>query len=287
MRRPARLARITAVAAWRGLLGFYRDDDLTFAASVAYYALLSLFPFLLLALSILGATTVDDGDRRAVLEFVLRYFPAQFDFVTEQLDAFREKRLQLGVFSAIALAWAARGVFGAISTGVNHAWGVERQRSYLGHQLFTFLMLSAAGALVLVALMLVSAREIVEASWFSGVLARFPALRVLEAFTVRQVPTVLLIMVTALIYYFVPNTRVRFSDVWVGAIITALLLRWSTTAFSWSMRDLTSFAMIHGSITATVIFLIWVHLLACILLYGAEFTVAFAALRREGEVGRP
>ena len=53
------------------------------------------------------------------------------------------------------------------------------------------------------------------------------------------------------------------------------------------MRDLTSFTMIHGSITATVIFLIWVHLLACILLYGAEFTVSFAALRREGDREEP
>ena len=233
MRRLARLTRITAVAAWRGMIGFYRDDDLTFAASVAYYALLSLFPFLLLALSILGAVTVDEGDRRTVLGFVLRYFPAQFEFVAEQLEAVRDKGLQLGAFGAIALAWAARGVFGAVSTAVNHAWGVERQRSYLGHQLFSFLMLSAAGALLLVALMLVSAREVVEASWFSGVLARFPRLLVLQAFAVRQVPVILLIVVTASIYYFVPNTRVRFSDVWVGAVITGLLLSVATAAFSW------------------------------------------------------
>ena len=45
--------------------------------------------------------------------------------------------------------------------------------------------------------------------------------------------------------------------------------------------------MIHGSISAAVIFLIWVYVLACILLYGAEFTVSFAALRREGELGQP
>jgi membrane protein len=272
---------------WRGFLGFYRDDDLTFASSIAYYALLSLFPFLLLALSILGAVTADEADRRAVLSFIIRYFPARFEFLTEQLDAFRASRVELGVVGAIALAWAARGVFGAVSTAVNHAWGVEKQRSYLGHQVFSFLMLMSAGLLLLLALMLVSAVEVVEASWFATVIHRFPGLLHFRAFAIRLIPTVLLIGVTALIYYFVPNTKVRFSDVWVGAIITGLLLSATTAAFSWYVRDVSRFSMIHGSITTAVIFLIFVYVGAIILLYGAEFTVAFSALRRETEAPEP
>ena len=72
-------------AAWHGFVCFYRSDDLTFASSVAFYALLSLFPFLLLSLSILGHVSADDHDRAAILGFVLQYFPRQFDFVTIQL----------------------------------------------------------------------------------------------------------------------------------------------------------------------------------------------------------
>ena len=79
---------LTGLSAWRGFLGFYNSDNLTYAASIAYYALLSLFPFSLLALAILGSATADDGNRNAVLVFVLRYFPTQFDFITRQLDAF-------------------------------------------------------------------------------------------------------------------------------------------------------------------------------------------------------
>ena len=65
------------------------SDNLTYAASIAYYALLSLFPFSMLALAMLGSVTADEADRNAVLGFVLRYFPQQFDFITTQLDAFR------------------------------------------------------------------------------------------------------------------------------------------------------------------------------------------------------
>ena len=49
----------------------------------------------------LGSVTADDDDRDAVLDFVLRYFPAQFDFITTQLDAFRDTALTFGVAGTI------------------------------------------------------------------------------------------------------------------------------------------------------------------------------------------
>ena len=90
--KAIREVRISAVAAGSGLGELLYSDDLTHAASIAYYALLSLFPFLLLVVSILGSLDADDADRAAVLSFVFRYFPTQFDFMVQQLDAFRSTR---------------------------------------------------------------------------------------------------------------------------------------------------------------------------------------------------
>lgn len=275
------LGRLTGGAAWQGFVGFYNSDNLTYAASISYYALLSLFPFLLLMLSLMGSATAHDGDRTTVLSFVLRYFPTRFEFVTRQLDSFYRTRVQLGVVGVLSLTWAALGIFGAISAAVNHAWGVERQRSYLGHKLFAFFMLLAAGGILLVALVLVSAAQVAEASWFAAVLGRFPGLSVLHSFTIRHAATALLIVVLALIYYFVPNTTVRFADVWIGAIVAGLLWRAATAGFSWYIRDMSRFTLVHGSIATVVVFLVWVYLSAVIVLYGVEFTAAFGRLRRE------
>src|SRR5688572_31430416 len=96
-------------AAWHGFVCFYRSNDLTFASSVAFYALLSLFPFLLLSLSILGRVSADDHDRAAILAFVLQYFPRQFDFVTQQLDAFRQNKTGLGIGGSIVMVRPALG----------------------------------------------------------------------------------------------------------------------------------------------------------------------------------
>lgn len=271
--------RLTALAIWRGGIGIYNSDDLTFAASIAYYSLLSLFPFLLLIFSIIASVTNNEVDRAEVFGFVLRYFPRQFNFVTDQLTAMQQAPLKLGIAGSLLMIWAAMGVFGAVTSAINHAWGVEKQPSYLKHKLISFVMLIAAGLLLLLALLLITAASVVGAGWFSGVLERAPALDVLRSFAVRWASTITFIFVVGLVFYFVPNARVRFKDVWVGAVVTGLLWRGALAGFSFYVRDLSRFS-VHGSIAAVVVFLIWVYTSAVILLYGAEMTAAYARLRR-------
>ena len=273
-------ARLAGLSLWQALLSFCRSDNLTYAASIAYYALLSLFPLALLAVAILGQATADEGDRSAVLRFVLEYFPKQFEFISSQLDILRRQGLALGLAGTAALLWGAVGVFGAISTAVNHTWRASQPRSFWRHKAFSFLMLVVAGALLLVTLLLISASQVVGASWFAGVLASFPGLQVLRSFAIRQATTLMFILVVGFVFYFVPNTKVQFGDVWPGALVTGALWKGTLEAFSWYMRDMSRFTLVNGSIAAVVVFLIWVYVQAVILLYGVEFSAAYARLRR-------
>lgn len=272
--------RLTGLAIWRGGIGIYSSDDLTFAASIAYYALLSLFPFFLLTFAILGTVAGTESERIAILEFVLRYFPTKFEFVSDQLASMQQASVRLGVAGSVVMIWAAMGVFGAVTSAVNHAWGVEKQPSYFKHKLISLLMLTAAGVLLLVGLLLVSVINVVEARWFAVVVDRVPGLDDLQGFAIRSASTVIFILVVGLVFYFVPNAKVRFKDVWVGAIITGLLWRLALTGFSWYVRDLSRFQNVHGQIAAVVVFLLWVYVSAVIFLYGAEMTAAYARLRR-------
>jgi membrane protein len=106
-----------------------------------------------------------------------------------------------------------------------------------------------------------------------------PRLLVLQGFAVRWATTVLFILVVGLVFYFVPNAKVRFRDVWVGAVLTGLLWRGALALFSDYVRDLSRFS-VHGSIAAVIVFLLWVYVSAVILLYGVEVTAAYARLRR-------
>jgi membrane protein len=280
LRRVRAELRFSGLAAWRGLVELVNSNDLTHAASIAYYALLSLFPFLLLVLSMLGSVTADEGDRVAVLSFVFQYFPTQLDFVTKQLDAFRQSRLQIGVAGALALVWASLGVFGAITSAVNEAWGVEKQRSFLKHRLVSFLMLVAAGGVTILGLALVSAMRVAEASWFGAVLLRYGWLSTLQTYTFRYLATIVLVLSVGLVYYFIPNAKTRFRDVWVGAILTGVLWRAAFDGFAWYIAHNSRLTLIQGSIAAVVVFLLWIYTSSVILMYGVEFTAAYARLRR-------
>jgi membrane protein len=282
-RQTRDIVRMTGLSFWHALECFYHSDNLTYAASIAYYALLSLFPFLLLSFALLGRSTVNTDNRNAVLDFALRYFPTQFDFITEQLDAFRANTVTISVAGAIALVWGALGVFGAISTAVNYAWGVKEQRSFWKHKLFSFVMLLVAGLILLIATLLISASQVVSANWFTEILAGIPGLQFLSGFTVRHATTLLFIVVVGFVYYYVPNAKVRLRDVWIGAIVTGLLWKGAFEGFSWYIRDMSRFTRVNGSIAAVVVFLLWVYVQAVILLYGVQFTAAYARLVR----GRP
>ena len=270
----------SGLAAWRGLVRLVTGNDLTHAASIAYYALLSLFPFLLLLISLLGSITADEEDRLAVLTFVFFYFPTQFEFVNAQLEAFRQSSVPIGIGGALALIWASLGVFGAITSAINEAWGVEKQRSFWKHRMVSFLMLVASGGVVIVALLLVSAVEVAGASWFGIMLAQFEWLEALQTLTFTYAATILLIVGIGLLYYFIPNAKTRFRDVWVGAVLTGMLWRIAFDGFSWYVAGSGRLTMIHGSIATVVVFLLWIYVSAVILMYGVEFTAAYARLRR-------
>jgi len=271
----------------RAAAAFVSSDSLTYASSIAYYALLSLFPFLLLALSIVGMVSSTGADRTAILDFVFHYFPRQFGFISTQLQALADSGVRLGLVGSVVMVWAAMGVFGAVTAAVNHAWGVHERRSFLRHKLVSFAMLVAAGLLLLAALIMISALSVLESSWFAEALAQAPGAPVVVRLLLRWASLALLIFVVGLIFYFVPNAKVRFRDVWEGAILTGVLWQVALWVFTWYVRDLTRFRMVNGSIAAVVVFLIWVYTSAMILLFGVEVAAAVARLRADRRDSEP
>jgi len=279
-RRVAREARDAGHAAWLALRRLGQSDDLTFASSIAYYTLLSLFPLLLLLFSFLGRVTSDPLVRTELVDLVLQYFPQRVDFITSQLDDAQGVSVGLGVAGSLVIVWTALGVFRAVSSAVNHAWNVETRRNFLRHQASAFLMLVAAGVVMLAALLVVGVAEMVATTWFGRVLDEVPGVAQVTHTVLRYPATLLLIVVVAFILYFVPNATVRLGDIWLGAVLTGVLWRLALGAFSWYLGLGAGALSVYGSMAAIVVFLLWIYISAVILIYGVEFSAAYARLRR-------
>jgi len=275
---PAGPLRLIGLASWRGVTELYESEGLTHAASIAYYALLSMFPMMLLALTILSEMTADTADRDAVVRFVFRYFPRQFAFISGQLDAFQTSPVTFGFWGIVALVWASLGVFNAITSAVNHAWAVEKRRSFLMHRLVGFLMMLSAALVLMVGIVIASLVRIAETR-LGEAMMRSTWLDNLSGVAASYLATVLLIGCVALVFYFIPNTKVRFRDVWPGAILVGVLWRIAFQLFSWYAADLATWNLIHGSLAAVVVFLLWIYVSAVILIYGVEMTASYARLQ--------
>ena len=129
-------------------------------------------------------------------------------------------------------------------------------------------------------LVMVSAIRVAGASWFGVLLANYEWLRALQTFTVQYLATIVLILGVGLVFYYIPNAKTRFRDVWVGAILTGLLWRAAFDGFAWYVAANSMLTQIQGSIATVVVFLLWIYVSAVILMYGVEFTASYARLRR-------
>ena len=168
---------------------------------------------------------------------MFRYFPTRLDFVTGQLDAFRADAFSSAWRAGSALVWASLGVFGAVTSAVNEAWGVEKQRSFWKHRLVSFLHAGRGRRGDVPSRCSSSAsfrwrRPRGLARCWPAHLAHRPCRRM----RVRNLATGLLVIGFGLVFYFIPNAKTRFRDVWVGAVLTGLLWRLAFQGFAWYIR---------------------------------------------------
>jgi membrane protein len=281
-----RQARRGAWVAWhatgRGVVEFYSSQNLTFAASIAYYALLSLFPFVLMVLTVISRLALGRaGDERALVNLVERALPSDFDFLSTQVVQLVRAPVPLTIAGVVVTVWASMGVFGAITSAVNHAWGADQPYSYFKHKLIAFVMMGAAALVFGVALLVTGAVRFSERAWFISAASWLPWLPVVTGILSRIALLPAVIVAFGLIYYFAPNTRVRLRDVWFGAALAGVLWRLALGAFSWYLDNFGRFS-VHGSVGTVVAFLVWVFLSAVILLYGVEVTACYARERQAG-----
>src|SRR5262249_61634291 len=92
-------------------------------------------------------------------------------------------------------------------------------------------------------------------------------LHAVHTWTFQYAATIILIFGVGLVFYFIPNAKTRFRDVWVGAALTGVLWRLAFDGFSWYIARNSRLAFIQGSIAAVVVFLLWIYVSSVILMY--------------------
>jgi len=271
---------------------FLEDDCQTQAAALSYYTTFSLPPLLMVLLLILGAL-VDPQDIRGQLEIQMGALmgPA----ATEQIRSILAQLHQPGsggtlatVLSVAGLVLGASGAFGQLQAALNRTWGVAPDpqqggvKAFMVKRLFSFGMILSVAFLLLVSLVLSAGL-----SAFGGALGRMlPAGLSTTLLQILNFAISLLVItaVFAAIFKVLPDARVAWRDVWVGAGVTALLFVIGKFLIGFYIGR-SNPGQAFGAAGSLAVLLVWVYYSSMIVLFGAEFTEAW--VERRGGVITP
>ena len=267
----------------RAFQRFQKDEMSQRAAALTYYALMSLFPTLLVAAAVLGVF----GQEALVTETASYLKDAgapqeTVDAVTKALESAQSQRGTAAGALVIGLAtamWGAAGAFGSVGAALNQVFRVEEGRGFVKHKLhnlgWTLLLILLAA----VTLMLLFLGGGIASDLLGEIGLGDSAVMV---WNILRWPGALLVamLVYAVVYYAAPNVEIRhFRYITPGAVFGVVLWIVASAAFFLYVSSFSSYSATYGAFATVVILLIWLYLTSAVLLLGAELN-AVVDLRR-------
>lgn len=272
----------------RSVRDFLDDDCMTRAAALSYYTVFSLPPLLLLIL-LLASTLLDPNDVRGGLERQIEALmgPTGGDQVRTMLA--NAERPGGGLLPTIlgigALLFGATGAFIQLQAALNRAWEVEPDPQQGGFKNFVFKRLLSFGMILSIAfLLLVSLAISAALTAFGGALESFtpdllsgPLMQALHLALSLGVIAALF----AAMFKVLPDATAAWRDVWVGALVTAVLFVVGKFLIGLYIGQ-SNPGEAYGAAGSLALLLVWIYYSSIILLFGAEFTQAWAEQRGRG-----
>ena len=250
------------------------------SSSLAYYAVFSLAPLLIIVVSVAGLV-FDDAAARAHLAREIASLAGKVAGDATQLAlqssaALKSTGVMATVISTALLFFGASTVFAELKDALNTVWGVvvKPGRPFLTlihDRFFSFSIVLAIGFLLLVSLV-ISVLLTAFGSFLGGRVQVHPGL--VQTFEV-VISFAVITGLFAMIFKLMPNVRLRWRDVWLGAIVTSLLFTLGKFVIVYYLAT-TSVASSFGAAGSIVVVLAWIYYSACILFFGAELTKGYA-----------
>ncbi len=257
---------------------FLIDNGPNWAAAVAFYGILSVFPLLLAAVSIASQFVDEQWAVQQITQWVGDFLPAGEKDLGEIVRQAQEAGAGAGIVSFLLLLWSGSYVFGAITTALNIAYDVDEVYGFWKRMLVRLAMLVTVGVALLLAIVTPMLMHFV-----GPVLDAIPAERgTLFRIAATILPPALSIAAFFLIYRFVPRTRPKWSAALAGAVVATALFLLARPLFLVYLSTFAEFNIIYGFLAVAIILLFWAWIVAVILLFGGELSAHLQALVIEG-----
>ncbi len=248
------------------------------SAQLAYFFLLSLFPFLIFLFSLLGYFPVDE---QALLEFIAIYAPADImDLLSSNVSQIVNKPSS-GLLSvgAIGTLWSASNGVNAITRAFNRAYEVGENRSFLKSRLIAIALTIAMVLVICIALLLPVFGKMIGEYLFSlfglsGFISVWNSLRWI-------ISSVFLFIVLLALYKLAPHIVIRLRDALWGAIFATVAWQFVSLVFSFYVSTIGNYSATYGSLGAVIMLMIWFYLSGIIIIGGGIMNAMIHKIRTD------
>ena len=271
-----------------------QDNCSGMGVALSYYALFSLFPILLVILSVLGSLLGPDTIAVQQIQRIVQQFlpPEIHGLIDSTVRGLNQTSTGAGIIGFGLLLYSASTVFGVLNYSVDQIWQVNSSEDnpnslkrtvliYLFNKLTAFLLVLGTALLLLVSMVsnlaintvleLVGSIETVMPGLHLEDWRLADGLQIGSSF-------LLLALVNLLLLKVLPSTRVAWRDIWPGAMLTAVLLVGLQRLVSTSVISIGSKYLSYGVVGSVMILLLWIYLTCQIFFVGCEFSYTYAYL---------
>jgi len=257
---------------------FGEDKAPRLGAALAYYTIFSIGPLLLIAVAMAGIFFGQEAAQGRISAELGKVFGSEMAGSLEkmvQAAAKPKSGTVATIVGVITLMLGASGVFGQLKDALNTIWNVEKKKSsgimgFVRERFLSMAMVLGIGFLLLVTLVIDTA-----ISAMGGYVERFVGGEALAQVLQLAFSFAVAVVLFAAIFRILPDLKIAWRDVWLGAVFTAILFvlgKWGLGVYLGKAAP----GSAYGAAGSLVILLIWVYWSAQILFLGAEFTQVYA-----------
>lgn len=258
---------------------FGRDKATRLAAALSYYTAISIAPMLIFLLLILGFLIGGStAENQLISQIQTAVGPEASEFITGIIENAQEPSIGgiAGILSLIVLIWGSTNVLSHLQETLNVVWNVK-PRPDLGimktirRRLFAFGLVLGIGLLLFASVLFSSVLSVI-ANLFTDLLPGGALLWQVVEFVISLIIVTLLF---AVLFKMLPDAETKWSDIWPGAALTAVLFTIGRIALTIYMGQAAP-GSAYGAAGSVIVFLLWVYYSSLILFFGAEFTQVYA-----------
>ncbi|MBL8206999.1 MAG: YihY/virulence factor BrkB family protein [Blastocatellia bacterium] len=265
---------------WPALYDLSTNQTYVYASAIAFNALMSFFSFIVLLGSILVNVFHWQRGYETIYRLMFAFVPVESRQIFDSLDQVtRGKGGEVGIISFALLLIGSAGVFQALEIALNHAWGFKEERGFLKQYSLYPLLVFASGAILMICVGIASVWDGLLQTVFGNSIIRKVAFNSVSAVLVLP----FLSLILFLIYYWVPNGKVRGNQVAFASIAMAIL--WVIGSLLYQLvLPLFKFQESYGQLFGIMAIVTWILLSSFLLILGESLSQRNLAARVESGV---